>query len=288
MKDASNPLTERQRQFWNSSASAPWVTLQARLDRLFAPLTEAGLARARPASGEHAIDIGCGCGDTTLALARAVGPHGSALGVDISAPMVARARERAVEDGVGNARFELGDAAIHPFPPAQADLVFSRVGVMFFGNAPAAFAHLRRATRPGGRLVALVLRTQPENPYIATAVDAARPFLPPNAMPAPGPEDPGMFSLAEPSRVHRILGEAGWQNIGLEPFNPMMLLEESQGPDAAATFSLQFGPLPRVMEALPEATRGKIIAAVAGAYRSMGFGARVELPGAYWTLTATA
>jgi SAM-dependent methyltransferase len=288
MTQIPSTQTERQRQFWNGPASAPWVTLQARLDRLFAPVRDAGLARARPASGEQALDIGCGCGDTTLALARAVGSDGSALGLDISAPMLARARERGAQERLANVGFELADAATFAFAPARADLVFSRLGVMFFGDAPAAFANLRRATRTGGRLVSLVPRAPAENPYISTAVGAARPFLPPDAMPVPGPEDPWMFSLADPSRVRRVLDTAGWHDIGLDPFDPPMLLEESQGPEAAAAFSLQFGPLPRVMADLPEATRGSIVAAVADTYRAMGLGARVELPGAFWIITATA
>lgn len=286
--ELANENSARQMQFWNSAASAPWVAQQVRLDAFFAPLSEAGLTRVCAMRGERVLDVGCGCGDTTLALARAVGLSGTAMGVDISAQMLDRARARAAEEGLGHARFLQADAGSYPFEVAGFDLVFSRLGVMFFGDAPAAFANLRRAVRPGGRMVFVCTRAPAECAYITAAVTAAQPLLPAGAMPVPGPEDPWMFSLADPARVRRVLGAAGWRDVALDPLDADMVLEEADGPEAAAAFSMQFGPLPRVLAEAGAATRAQVIAAIADAYRGMGFKSRVALPGGFWVVSATA
>jgi SAM-dependent methyltransferase len=286
--EVANENSARQMQFWNSAASASWVEKQARLDGFFAPLSVAGLTRIGATRGDRVLDVGCGCGDTTLALARAVGPSGTALGVDISAQMLDRARARAAEEGLGHVSYLLSDAGAYPFKKAGFDLVFSRLGVMFFGDAPAAFANLRRAVRPGGRMVFVCPRAPAECAFITVAVTAAKPLLPAGAMPIPGPEDPWMFSLADPARVRRVLNAAGWSDVVLDPLDADMVLEEADGPEAAAAFSLQFGPLPRVLAEAGEVTRAQVIAAIADAYRAMGFKSRVALPGGFWVVSATA
>lgn len=278
----------RQARYWNSAATSPWVEQQARLDAFFAPLNAAGLAKARPVPGERVLDVGCGCGDSALALARAVGSAGSVLGVDLSVPMLNRAKARAAEAALSHATFLEGDAGEPGVVGEGFDLVFSRLGVMFFGDAPAAFATLRRATRPGGRMVFVCPRTPAECAFISAAVTAARPLLPEGALPVPGPDEPWMFSLADPARVHRVLGAAGWRDIALEKLDEAMVLEETAGPEAAAAFSLQFGPLPRVLAEVEAATRVRVMAAIANAYRAMGFGARVVLPGGFWVVSAAA
>src|SRR5262249_55592431 len=146
----------------------------------------------------------CGTGGTTAALARAVGASGHVLGVDISQPLVAAARASRAD----NATFMVGDAATHPFEAASCDLVFSRFGVMFFGQPVTAFRNFRRALKPSGRLVFICWRTPRENPWGLVPVRAAAPFLPP--LPRPGPEDPGQYSFGDRARVERILQEAGF------------------------------------------------------------------------------
>src|SRR5262245_28317825 len=123
-------------QYWNGPAASRWVAQEVLLDRMLAPFGEALLARAKPGAGERAVDIGCGCGATTLALAAAVSPGGEAVGLDVSAPMIARARARA--EGLGAVTFVEADAATHRLVPA-ADLLVSRFGVMFFRDPEAAF-----------------------------------------------------------------------------------------------------------------------------------------------------
>jgi SAM-dependent methyltransferase len=264
------------------------VTLQERLDGLFEALSQATLDRAQPTTGEHVLDVGCGCGATTLELGRRVGPSGRVHGIDISAPMLARARERIDAAGLANATVTLADATTHAFAPESVDLVFSRLGVMFFGDPVAAFTNLRRAMKRSARLVFLCCRTSAENAYISTAVRTALPLLPAGAIPIPGPEEPGMFSLADPTRVRRILTTAGFGAVDLLAHDQRMRLAEP-GPNAAANaaaFSLQFGPLTRVLGEMQPARQQAVLDAVTQAYRGLEEPEGVLLDGAFWIVSA--
>jgi SAM-dependent methyltransferase len=182
-----------------------------------------------------------------LELARRVGATGHVTGVDISAPMLARAQSRVKEEGLSQVTLTLADAATHDFAPGTFDLVFSRLGIMFFADPAAAFTNLRAALKPAGRLVVACIRTPAENPFTMTAVQAARPLLPPDTLPAAGPEEPGMSSFADPARVRRILEAAGFHDIVLTPHDLVMRLAGPGGAAKAAAFSVQFGPLPRAL-----------------------------------------
>ena len=276
----------RQAEFWNSPATAPWVTIQERLDAHFAPLARATLDVALPAAGEHVLDVGCGCGATVLELARHVGATGHVAGVDISAPMLDRARSRVEAAGLSHVTLTLADAATHSFEPAGFDLVFSRLGVMFFADPAAAFANLRAALKPTGRLVMACIRTQAENPQTVTAVQAARPLLPPGALPAAGPEEPGMFSLANPARVRRVLETAGFRDIVLTPHDEAMKLAGPGGAAEAAAFSVQFGPLPRALAEADVDVRRAVLEAVTETYRRLESPDGIVLGAAFWIVTA--
>src|SRR5262249_40712661 len=176
---------------------------------------------------------GCGCGDTTVELSKGVAPGGSATGVDISAPMLERARALA-EAQRAAARFELADAQTHAFPPASADVVFSRFGIMFFADPTAAFANLRRALTPSGRLAFVCWQALPENAWMAVPMLAALQHLPPP--PLPGPEAPGPFSFADPARVRRILEGAGFRSVQLEDVRETLTVGGGAGPADTAEF----------------------------------------------------
>ena len=211
---SKDELAAEQAAYWNGPGGQSWLaTYHQRIERSIADLGKDAMDAADARPGEHVIDVGCGMGGTTAALARAVGPTGHVLGADISEPLIASARSHRVD----NATFEVGDATTYPFKDAAYDLVFSRFGVMFFGDPVAAFKNLRRALKPAGRLVFLAWRTPQENPWGLVPLRAAQPFLPP--MPRPGPEDPGQYSFGDRARVERILTEAGFAAPDIRPLD---------------------------------------------------------------------
>lgn len=273
--------------YWNEQAGPKWATLQDRIDQQIRPLGELAMVRAALAAGERVLDVGCGCGDTTLALARRVAPGGSVLGLDISAPMLARARERLAEAGLGAAvSFLQADAQTHAFAPAAFDVLYSRFGVMFFADPPAAFANLRRALRPGGRLAFVCWQAATDNPWMLVPMAAALQHLPPPELPPPGA--PGPFAFADPERVRGILAAAGYADVALEPVQ-MTLTIGGGDLDQTVDFLLQMGPTAR---ALRDTTDAAVVTRVAAAVREAllpyATPDGVRMDSASWIVTAHA
>jgi SAM-dependent methyltransferase len=165
--------------------------------------------------GQRVLDIGCGTGATTLEIAHRVAPGGSVIGVDISEVMLEPACAEAAAHPDLAVNFEAADAETHAFPPESFDIAFSRFGVMFFADPARAFTNIRRAVAPGGRLAFLCWREPRRNSWTSLTIEVARHHL--ELPPAPGPEDPGPFSFREPERVQRILNQAGWSDIAVDP-----------------------------------------------------------------------
>jgi SAM-dependent methyltransferase len=271
-------LAADQAKFWNGPGGQMWLGAYDRIQRSVAGFGDAALKAAAAKSGERVLDIGCGTGGTTAALAKAVGPSGHVLGVDISAPLVEVARAQKLD----NATFEVGDATAFPFQAGSVDLVFSRFGVMFFGDPVAAFRNIRRAVKPGGRLVFLCWRPASENPWAGVPMRAAQPHLPP--MERPGPEEPGQYSFGDRARVERILTEAGFAAPSFEPVDQML----SQGKDIPDTLSRisDFGPLARLFKEATDEQIAKAKAAIAEALEPYVKPEGISLAGACWLVRA--
>ena len=272
-------LAAEQAAYWNGPGGQGWLaTYHQRIERSIADLGKDALAAANARPGEHVVDVGCGMGGTTADLARAVGPTGHVLGVDISEPLIDSARSHRVD----NATFVMGDATAYPFKEAAYDLVFSRFGVMFFADPVAAFRNLRHALKPTGRLVFLAWRTPQENPWGHVPLRAAAPFLPP--MPRPGPEDPGQYSFGERARVERILKEAGFATPRIEPIDRPIWLG-STAAEVAETIG-RFGPMARAFADAEPAAIDKARTAIAEALVPHQGPHGVMLPGACWLVRA--
>lgn len=273
-------LGAEQAAYWSGPGGQGWLAAYHRIERSIAAFSEALLRAAAAQPGERVIDIGCGTGATTAALARAVGPTGHVLGIDISQTLIDVARSQQI----GNATFMLGDAAAHPFEAAAHDLVFSRFGVMFFGDPVSAFRNFRQALKPAGRLVFLCWRTPQENPWGAVPLRATVPFLPP--MPRPGPEDPGQYSFGDRGRVERILKDAGFAAPDIRPIDGPVFL----GPTIAEILDNagRFGPLARAFADAEPAAIEKAKAAIAEALTPHLGPEGVFLPGACWLVSAHA
>lgn len=271
--------------YWNGPAGQNWARMQERMDAVLTPVTAALLSLAAPQPGEDVLDIGCGSGETTLALAGAVGDDGSALGLDISEPLLERARARAAEL-LSDAEFRNADAASFD-TESGFDLLVSRFGVMFFDDPIAAFANLHDLAAPGGRLCFACWQEESENLWATLPMRVLADLLPPS--PACDPLAPGPFAFADPERVHAILVTAGWQDIAFHALPFTMTIGDGVDPVASAVhFNLRIGPAARMIrDAGPdvEPAARVALAAALGAYVSGGV---VGLPAAVWLVSARA
>src|SRR6201987_5142345 len=254
------------------------------MDRAVAGLSRELLNLATPQPGERLLDIGCGPGTTVLELAKHVGPGGHVLGADVSEPSVARARERIGAAGLRHAEVIVADASVHPFPPGSFELTFSRFGIMFFSDPVAAFANVRRAMKPGGRLALAVFRPASEKLWPNAPLEAVRHLLPP--IPTPGPEEPGPYSWADPARVHRILEGAGFGEVSLTPLDPLIQLAGPKGEAEATYFIRAMGPLMGVLPILSGAQRENVRATLEVYFKGHATSQGVVLPAEIWVVRA--
>lgn len=268
--------------YWNGSGGQHWTDRQAVQDILLAPISDILIASAGPKAGSRVIDIGCGCGATSIALSERVAPDGFVLGVDISAPMLARARQR-VPNGLP-LDFVLADATVYPFDPESFDLLVSRFGVMFFAEPAVSFANLRKALRRSGQVTFACWREPKQNPWMMVPLQAVYKHVP--KLPQVGPEEPGPFSFASEERVHRILSEAGFTGIAMQPHDLSLDIAIGRGLDAAVQGALEIGPASRALQDQPEDVRKAARASIREALATFVRGESVMLPAAIWIVTA--
>ena len=272
--------------YWNDRAAVTWTGFQENLDALFEPLTGLALDAAAPMRGQNAIDIGCGCGATVLALADRLGPTGQVLGLDVSEPMAARARERIAASRLTNAQVIVSDAATHDFVDAGADLLFSRFGVMFFADPIAAFTNMHRAMLPGGRLLCAAWRPLADNPWFRVPLEAARSLLTPQ--PPADPFAPGPFAFAIPERTTGILTAAHWRDTTLTSHDVTMRFAAAGQVEAATDFATRVGALARVLADESPEVQVQVRQAVANALRAYDSPAGINLTGSIWLISARA
>lgn len=283
MATAPQPPTHE----WTGASGDNWVLHQQRLDLMLQAFGDAAMAAAEIAAGEHILDIGCGAGATSFALAAKAGPDGEVLGVDISPQLIARAE---ADTPAGSpVAFRLADAATAALPPAGFDLLFSRFGVMFFDDPAAAFAHMRAALQPGGRLAFACWRAPAENDWVRLPMAAIRDLVAPAAA---DPLAPGPFAFADPARIEAILSAAGFGDIAVAPFDATIPYGEGATRDAAIddalNLALAVGPLSRALAGQGDDICAKAAAAVRAAFAQQPGETSILIDGAAWIVTARA
>jgi len=252
------PANADQIEYWNGPPGEKWVKNQQIMDASLASATAGLLSLAAIKPGECILDIGCGSGQISLLASDAAG---QVTGVDISRPLLALARRRA--EGFANVSFIEADAATHSFAP-EHDLLISRFGVMFFDNPLAAFANLRKAAKPGGRLAFVCWRPVAENEYAAMPFEIAKPLMPP--LPPADPHAPGPFALADADRVQAILAGAGFCGITITPHDGLMPMGTT--PEQAGIQATSLGPTARALRNFGEDVQARVLAAVTDAFRT--------------------
>lgn len=278
------PVNADMIRLWNDVSGPIWLALQRRLDAQLDPVGMALLSRLELPRGGRVLDIGCGCGSTSLELARRVGSEGHVTGVDISAPMLARAAERAAAAGLGNVDFVRADAQTHAFEAGAFDVAFSRFGVMFFDNPTAAFRNLCGALAPGAPIAFVCWRTAKENAWVRVPMEAALKVLTPP--PPPDPEAPGPFAFARRARLEAILTDAGFDGIDIAPYDAPIHLGGAGELDEVVDFVLKIGPTAALLREQGlehlDAVRAEVRAALAPHHRE----GAVALDGAMWIVHA--
>jgi SAM-dependent methyltransferase len=270
--------------FWNGPAGQRWADRRASQDVVLKPVADVLISRAVAKAGERIVDVGCGSGAISIALAQKVGPSGHVLGIDISAPMLARARQ--IAPAGLPVDFVQADATVYPFDPASFDLLVSRFGVMFFADPALSFGNLRRALKPSGRLAFACWREPRENPFFMVPLQAVYKHAP--RMPQPGPEDPGPFAFASEARVTRILGQSGFTGVAMEPCDLSLDIAVGRGLDAAVEGALEIGPSARALAGQPPDVIAAATRSIREAFAPLVRGRSVPLGGSIWIVTANA
>lgn len=269
-----------QAEAWNGGQSVSWLEREEQHASAAHAHREAVLAAANIVAGEHVLDVGCGTGATTLVAARAVGDAGRVVGLDISGPLLERAREHAAAQGLANVDFLQADAQVEPLGAARFDVVISKFGVMFFEDPMVAFANFAGATRPGGRLAFVSWRSYAENPWLQVlrgAVAGGR------ELPAPPENQPGMLGLAAAGHVESVLAAAGWRDVELTALD----LPFALGPlDEACAFGAEVGVVKTAIEGLDADGRDAALESLRAALAPYDGPDGVQLPSGVWVVTA--
>jgi SAM-dependent methyltransferase len=272
---------DEQIRMWNGVSGHAWIDAQELLDRLYKPFEDLLVDVVAAESPDSVLDVGCGTGATTVAIARRLTATGRATGVDISEPMIAAARARA-QDAHVPAHFICGDARVHSFAAASVDMIVSRFGVMFFDDPVRAFTNLRNAATDNATLRCIAWRSGEENPFMTTAERAAAPLLP--ALPPRQSDAPGQFGFANEHRVSRILADSGWSDVDLRPIDVPCSFPEK----ALVPYVTRFGPLARVLPDADDETRARVIATVRPAFDRFVHGDEMRFTAACWMIAAAA
>ncbi len=283
MTDRDSRANAEQIKFWNSIAGPRWVRRQEMLDRQLAQLSLVAIDAAAVGAGDAVLDIGCGCGDSTLALAARVGERGRVAGLDISAPMLDLARDRMRRANLTNITFECSDAQTHAFR-GDYDVVFSRFGVMFFDDPVAAFVNLQGALREGGRLTFVCWQSIQKNPWMSLPVMAA---LRHTTIATPSsPDAPGPFAFADGPRVENILAQAGFRDIAMRGIDSGLLVGGGGSVDEAVSFVLELGPVERALSDATDAVREAVRRDVHDSLVPYITPDGIRVPSAAWIVTA--
>jgi ubiquinone/menaquinone biosynthesis C-methylase UbiE len=230
---------------WAGEMGARWLASLDRFEGMIAPIGAALLERAAYQPGERVLDLGCGGGATTLAIAEAVGPEGAALGLDVAPMLVERASQRAAETG-STARFVCADAATAQLDEPPFDRLFSRFGSMFFPEPLPAFTNLRGMLKPGGRIDLAVWAAPRDNLWMMEVMGVARRHV---EIPPAVPRAPGPFAFEDLGYLEEVLNGAGFAGMDVATYQGLQPIGGAGAtPEEATDFVLASMAVGRVLE----------------------------------------
>ncbi|ASK88899.1 class I SAM-dependent methyltransferase [Sphingorhabdus sp. SMR4y] len=278
---------ELKQEDWAGEMGLKWLASLSLFEEMIAPIGEALLARAGYQDGETVIDLGCGGGATTLAIADAVAPSGKVMGLDISPDLIAAAQERADKSGAGNIAFTCADAATVQLPDAPYDRLFSRFGSMFFADPVGAFTNLHGLVRKGGRIDLAVWGPPRDNLWMMEMMGVVRNHI---EIPPAVPRAPGPFAFEDLEYLGEILDASGFTNVDIAAYEALQPVGGiGATPQKAVEFAFASMAVGRALADKGEAVidaASKELASVFARHHVPGEG--VMMQGKVWLVSATA
>jgi len=275
-------INKDQKEFWNGQKGNIWVSLEQKIDEMLDPLGDAALKVLAPKTNERVLDIGCGTATTTLKIAKSVGDNGLVTGVDISKPILECARQKAKKKLKHNIDFILADGQNHKFEFDSYDAVFSRFGVMFFGDAIAAFSNLKKATKTGGRLTFVCWADRLENEWMEVSTKVASQFL--ELPPKSAPKEPGPFAFEDLEYLKKVLVKAGWSKVEIKKYSTRNSVGRTV--KESANFLSRMGPMSVPFEGAEEAIKRKVILSLEKSFSNYLTDNGVKMNFSTWIVTA--
>ena len=273
----------KQKQFWSGAGGEVWVNKQSEMDIMLNPLGAKAIDRLDLNQVTRILDIGCGCGATTLEIAKKI-KAGTITGVDISEPMLQRASQNAAELGLTNANFQMLDVQVDEMMSNDFDIAFSRFGVMFFENPFEAFSNIHKTLKEDGQLSFVCWQNPSLNPWQSLSLQVIKQFL---DLPAPPPKSPGPFAFEDQSYVQEILEESNFKNIEIFDNQEDIVMFSGKSIQEACEDYLTINPVvTEMLKNSEEKLKEEILAALIDKFSHFHNGNGLLFPSATWIVTA--
>ena len=274
----------KQKDFWSGKGGDYWVEKQSEMDIMLNPLGEKALAKLDLKSNSEVLDIGCGCGATTLEIAKKVS-EGTVTGLDISVPMLNKAESEASIQGIANVDFKVIDVQVDQLASEKYDYVYSRFGVMFFDDPYEAFKNIFSSIKEGGELSFVCWQDPSLNPWQSLSVQVIRGYL---DMPSPPPRSPGPFAFHEKDYVKEILEKSGFSNISFDDNQEDITMFSGKSLQEASEDYLAINPVvTEMLKDSPDDLKAEIVESLKEAFSEFHKGDGLVFPSATWVVSAS-
>ena len=274
----------KQKDFWSGKGGDYWVEKQSEMDIMLNPLGEKALAKLDLKSNSEVLDIGCGCGATTLEIAKKVS-EGTVTGLDISVPMLDKAESEAGIQGIANVDFKVVDVQVDQLASEKYDYVYSRFGVMFFDDPYEAFKNIFSSIKEGGELSFVCWQDPSLNPWQSLSVQVIRGYL---DMPSPPPRSPGPFAFHEKDYVKEILEKSGFSNISFDDNQEDITMFSGKSLQEASEDYLAINPVvTEMLKDSPDDLKAEIVESLKEAFSEFHKGDGLVFPSATWVVSAS-
>ena len=273
----------KQKEFWSGAGGDVWVNKQKEMDIMLNPLGQRAIDKLDLSNGKRILDIGCGCGATTLEIAKMI-PEGKIIGVDISEPMLNQARKDALEMSLSNTEFVVQDVQTDEISKDAFDIAFSRFGVMFFEDSYVAFKNINNALKIGGQLSFVCWQEPLLNPWQSLSIQVIKQFI---DLPAPAPKSPGPFAFEDKSYIEDILDRSNFKEINIDDNQEEIIMFSGKSLKEASEDYLTINPVvTEMLKNSPKELKEEILEALIIKFSDFHEDHGLVFPSATWIVTA--